>query len=60
MLLSSPHGKKFGGDSIVKKDEAEKNNDEQRRNVESKGEEPAILEEIDLEEFSIDGICGVY
>jgi len=24
------------------------------------GEEPEVLEEIEVEEFAVDGICGVY
>jgi mycofactocin precursor len=34
--------------------------DGESERFELKDEEPLILEEIDIEEISIDGICGVY
>lgn len=30
------------------------------KKINSKDEEPLILEEIDIEEIFVDGICGVY
>jgi len=34
--------------------------DGEMKRFDLKDEEPLILEEIDIEEISIDGICGVY
>ena len=34
--------------------------EDQAKKVESCNEEPRILEEIQVEELAIDGICGVY
>ena len=38
------------------------NKDSGRQGVlpESTGEEPAVLEEIEVEDLAVDGICGVY
>lgn len=38
----------------------EKKFDAEHEEVESCNEEPQILEEIQVEELAIDGICGVY
>lgn len=38
----------------------EKKFDAEQEEVESSNEEPKILEEIQVEELAIDGICGVY
>jgi mycofactocin precursor len=46
-----------------KEDQRLKEKDEielKRRNEEADRQEPDILEEIEIEEFSVDGICGVY
>ncbi len=34
--------------------------DVEKQETEACGEEPRILEEIQIEELAIDGICGVY
>jgi mycofactocin precursor len=41
-------------------DRKEKNMEAQKLANESCNEEPRILEEIQVEELAIDGICGVY
>ena len=38
----------------------EKNMEKENSVIETKCEEPRILEEIQVEELAIDGICGVY
>lgn len=43
-----------------KKNKKEKNMEDQKKATETCNEEPRILEEIQVEELAIDGICGVY
>lgn len=41
-------------------DNKETSREENLENHEEQAEEPAILEDIHVEELAIDGICGVY
>jgi len=40
--------------------EKEKTMEQEKQAIETCSEEPRILEEIQVEELAIDGICGVY
>jgi mycofactocin precursor len=45
---------------MMEKKALETHEDENINSPDSESEEPMILEEIDIEELFIDGICGVY
>jgi mycofactocin precursor len=50
----------FAQNQISKEQDMEKKFEAEKQEQESCNEEPQVLEEIQIEELAIDGICGVY
>jgi mycofactocin precursor len=59
LLIENAKGASPGG-AKPKPDKKEKIMEQEKQAVETCSEEPRILEEIQVEELAIDGICGVY
>jgi len=51
---------RFAQNQISKEQDMEKKFEAEKQEQESCNEEPQVLEEIQVEELAIDGICGVY